>query len=89
MIIGVPKEIKDHETRVGLVPSGVTALREAGHEVLVETHAGEGSSITDREYMQAGARHSGQRGGSLGARRTWWSRSKSRSPPSTAIFARA
>ncbi len=55
MIIGVPKEIKDHETRVGLVPSGVTALREAGHEVFVETHAGEGSSLTDREYMQAGA----------------------------------
>jgi alanine dehydrogenase len=55
MIIGVPKEIKDHETRVGLVPSGVTALREAGHEVLVETHAGEGSSLTDREYLQAGA----------------------------------
>ena len=55
MIVGVPKEIKDHETRVGLVPSGVTALREAGHEVLVETHAGEGSSLTDREYMQAGA----------------------------------
>jgi alanine dehydrogenase len=54
MIVGVPKEIKDHETRVGLVPSGVTALREAGHEVLVETHAGEGSSVTDREYMQAG-----------------------------------
>jgi alanine dehydrogenase len=55
MIIGVPKEIKDHETRVGLVPSAVTALREAGHEVFVEAHAGEGSSITDREYMQAGA----------------------------------
>ncbi|HTS30298.1 MAG TPA: alanine dehydrogenase [Bryobacteraceae bacterium] len=55
MIIGVPKEVKDHETRVGLVPSGVTALREAGHDVLVESHAGEGSSITDREYMQAGA----------------------------------
>src|SRR4051812_31334956 len=55
MIIGVPREIKDHETRVGLVPSGVTALRETGHEVLVETLAGEGSSITDREYMQAGA----------------------------------
>src|SRR5690349_14760355 len=55
MIIGVPREIKDHETRVGLVPSGVAALREAGHEVLVESHAGEGSSITDREYMQAGA----------------------------------
>jgi alanine dehydrogenase len=55
MIIGVPKEVKDHETRVGLVPSGVAALREAGHEVLVESHAGEGSSLTDREYMQAGA----------------------------------
>jgi alanine dehydrogenase len=55
MIIGVPKEIKDHETRVGLVPSGVTALREAGHQVLVETHAGEGSSLTDQEYAEAGA----------------------------------
>jgi len=55
MVIGVPREIKDHETRVGLVPSGVTALREAGHEVLVEASAGEGSSLTDREYMQAGA----------------------------------
>ena len=55
MIIGVPKEIKDHETRVGLVPSGVTALREGGHEVLVESQAGEGSSITDGEYRQAGA----------------------------------
>ena len=41
MTIGVPREIKDHETRVGLVPSGVTALREAGHEVFVESHAGE------------------------------------------------
>ena len=55
MIIGVPKEIKDNETRVGLVPSGVTALREAGHEVLVEAHAGEGSSLTDQEYAEAGA----------------------------------
>ncbi|HZT31841.1 MAG TPA: alanine dehydrogenase [Bryobacteraceae bacterium] len=55
MIIGVPKEVKDHETRVALVPSGVTALREAGHEVLVQSGAGQGSSITDREYMQAGA----------------------------------
>ncbi|HWQ55996.1 MAG TPA: alanine dehydrogenase [Bryobacteraceae bacterium] len=54
MIIGVPKEIKDHETRVALVPSGVVALREAGHEVLIETHAGEGSSLTDAEYRQAG-----------------------------------
>jgi alanine dehydrogenase len=55
MIIGVPKEIKDHETRVGLVPSGVAQLREAGHEVLVETRAGEGSSLPDGDYLQAGA----------------------------------
>jgi alanine dehydrogenase len=55
MTIGVPKEVKDHEARVALVPSGATALREAGHTVLVETHAGEGSALTDREYMQAGA----------------------------------
>jgi alanine dehydrogenase len=55
MIIGVPKEIKDHESRVGLVPHGVTSLREAGHEVLVETHAGEASSLTDEEYRAAGA----------------------------------
>jgi len=56
MIIGVPKEVKDHEARVALVPSGVTALREAGHEVLVQAGAGEGSSISDEEYAAAGAR---------------------------------
>ncbi|MGC9970989.1 MAG: alanine dehydrogenase [Bryobacteraceae bacterium] len=55
MIIGVPREVKDHETRVGLVPSGVIALREAGHQVLVEAGAGKGSSITDQEYEEAGA----------------------------------
>jgi alanine dehydrogenase len=55
VVIGVPKEIKDHETRVGCVPSMVTALREHGHEVLVETQAGVGSSIPDEEYEEAGA----------------------------------
>ena len=55
MIIGVPKEIKDHETRVGCVPSMVTTLREHGHEVLVEAKAGLGSSVTDQEYADAGA----------------------------------
>ena len=55
MIVGVPKEIKDHETRVGLVPSGVLSLREAGHRVLVETNAGAGSSLPDQEYRDAGA----------------------------------
>src|SRR5271157_1498028 len=56
MVVGVAREIKDHETRVGLVPSGVIALHEAGHEVLVEARAGEGSSISDEEYVRAGAR---------------------------------
>jgi len=55
MIIGVPKEVKDHESRVGLVPSGVTALLEAGHRVLVQTGAGAASSLTDQEYQDAGA----------------------------------
>ncbi len=55
MIIGVPKEVKDHETRVGLVPSGVIALVEAGHRVLVEAGAGKGSSIPDEDYREAGA----------------------------------
>lgn len=55
MIIGCAREIKDHEARVGLVPWGVTALRDAGHRVLVEAGAGAGSSIPDREYIEAGA----------------------------------
>lgn len=55
MIIGVPKEVKDHETRVGCVPSMVSALHEAGHKVLVESGAGTGSSIADSEYAEAGA----------------------------------
>lgn len=55
MIIGVPKEIKDHETRVGCVPSMVTTLHEHGHQVLVEVEAGAGSSVADHEYLEAGA----------------------------------
>jgi alanine dehydrogenase len=55
MIIGVPKEIKDHETRVGITPAGVRALLEAGHTVLVETHAGELSAFPDDDYQAAGA----------------------------------
>ena len=55
MVIGVPKEVKSGETRVALVPSGVTTLQESGHEVLVEAGAGEGSSITNEEYARAGA----------------------------------
>ena len=55
MIIGVPKEIKDHESRVGITPAGVRALTETGHKVLVETHAGELSAFTDDDYQNAGA----------------------------------
>ena len=55
MIIGVPKEVKDHESRVGITPAGVKALSDAGHKVLVETHAGELSAFTDDDYQAAGA----------------------------------
>ncbi|MGH9668533.1 MAG: alanine dehydrogenase [Terriglobales bacterium] len=55
MLIGVPKEVKDHESRVGIVPSGVKTLVDHGHKVVVETHAGELSSISDADYKQAGA----------------------------------
>jgi alanine dehydrogenase len=55
MIIGVPKEVKDQEARVGLLPSGAKALVEAGHTVLVQTSAGLGSSLPDEEYREAGA----------------------------------
>src|SRR3989440_12104723 len=62
MIIGVPKEVKDHEARVGIVPSGVKALVDAGHKVLVETKAGELSSMPDNDYKQAGAEIVGSAG---------------------------
>ncbi len=55
MKIGVPKEIKPDENRVGMIPSGVLELVQAGHEVLVETGAGKGSNFSDEEYIQAGA----------------------------------
>jgi len=54
MLVGCPKEIKNNEFRVGLVPSGVKALTEAGHQVVLETKAGLGSGITDDEYRTAG-----------------------------------
>ena len=55
MRVGVPKEIKNHEYRVGLVPSSVAELVHHGHEVLVERGAGLGAGLTDREYEVAGA----------------------------------
>ncbi|MCJ7556714.1 MAG: alanine dehydrogenase [Gammaproteobacteria bacterium] len=56
MLIGVPKEIKNHEYRVGLVPSSVRDLVHAGHEVVVQTGAGAGIGSSDAEYVIAGAR---------------------------------
>ncbi len=55
MIIGVPKEIKDHEYRVAVTPAGVQQLVEAGHDVLVQLGAGKGSSLSDEDYRHAGA----------------------------------
>ncbi len=55
MILGVPKEVKDHESRVGMTPGGVKALVEAGHTVLVEQRAGVLSAMPDDEYESAGA----------------------------------
>src|SRR5260370_28943363 len=55
MLIGVPKEVKDHETRVGIVPSGVKALTDAGHKVLVETNAAGTSSMPAEDYKSGGA----------------------------------
>ena len=56
MLIGVPREIKVHEYRVGLVPSSVAELVHHGHEVLVETNAGAGIGFSDDDYAASGAR---------------------------------
>lgn len=56
MIIGVPKEIKNHEYRVGMVPSSVRELVSKGHEVFVETNAGAGIGFSDQDYVNAGAK---------------------------------
>jgi len=61
MMIGVPKEIKDHEYRVSVTPEGVRALVQAGHEVVVEPSAGVGSGYSDEEYCQAGGNIAGSK----------------------------
>ena len=55
MIVGIPKEIKNKENRVGMVVAGVKALTLCGHKVLVQTGAGMGAGISDEEYGRAGA----------------------------------
>lgn len=54
MIVGVPKEIKNKENRVGMVIAGVRSLTAAGHKVLVQTKAGQGAGISDDDYRKAG-----------------------------------
>lgn len=56
MIIGIPKEIKNNENRVAITPAGVDAFVRAGHQVIIETGAGLGSSFTDADYTATGAR---------------------------------
>ena len=55
MLVGVPKELKDNEYRVGIVPSTVRELTDKGHEVVVETRAGSGAGLADADYKAAGA----------------------------------
>ena len=55
MIIGVPREVKPDEYRVGMVPAGVEVLTSHGHRVLVERNGGAGSGISDEEYTRVGA----------------------------------
>ena len=56
MIIGVPKEIKNNEFRVGLTPKSVKTLINEGHEILIETNAGNGSGFSDKDYLDSGAK---------------------------------
>ncbi|KOV81501.1 alanine dehydrogenase [Nocardia sp. NRRL S-836] len=56
MLVGVPKEIKNHEYRVAITPAGVVELVRRGHDVVIEHEAGAGSSFPDHEYTAAGAR---------------------------------
>src|SRR5512136_2556844 len=56
MIVGIPREIKNNENRVSLVPSGVRTLAENNHQVIVQKSAGEASGISDADYAAAGAR---------------------------------
>ena len=56
MKVGIPKEIKNNENRVGMTPAGVAELVRRGHEVSVQHTAGEGSGFSDDEYVKSGAR---------------------------------
>ena len=55
MIIGVPKEIKTNENRVGITPAGVMEFVKRGHKVYIQISAGEGSGFSNEDYIEAGA----------------------------------
>ncbi|MCY4314405.1 MAG: alanine dehydrogenase, partial [Gammaproteobacteria bacterium] len=55
MLVGIPKEIKNHEYRVGMTPTSVREMTKHGHQVIVETNAGEGISASDDQYRKSGA----------------------------------
>lgn len=55
MIIGIPKEIKEYEYRVGITPQGIIELKKDGHRIIIESGAGEGSGFSDEDYLKAGA----------------------------------
>ena len=55
MLIGIPKEIKNHEYRVGLIPSSIQELISQGHQVIVEKNSGVGIGIEDKHYLAVGA----------------------------------
>ncbi len=86
MLIGIPKEIKNNENRVGLTPAGVQSLVKKGHHVLVETNAGLGSGFADEDYTNQG-QPSLQLLQKLGQLR-WWSKSKNPSLKNMASFAK-
>ena len=70
MKIGFPKEIKNHEYRVAITPAGVHEFKTNGHEVFIEKNAGLGSSISDEDYVKAGATMPMK----FGKLRTWFSK---------------
>ena len=56
MIIGIPKEIKNNENRVSIIPFGVEDLSKSGHQIIIQSQAGIGSGFTDDVYKQAGGK---------------------------------
>ncbi len=71
MLVGVPKEIKDNEFRVGMTPAAVAELVHHGHGVIVETSAGLGSGSPDEEYVRAGAEDRADRRRCVRSKRRW------------------